>query len=406
MTGRDRTKPKNSESIGQGKYVSSGSVIYDIQGSFTNGSSRCVDEIDGTHNDHMLAITHTNVGAVYERCNGRSSQSMTFYREMKDYVPEFYRAAGNAPAHAVVSSMSTAIASTAALARTNPSRPEVSLPVTIAELKDLPGMVRDMGRDIIRHKAIKRNYHNKVGNWYMAGIYGLAPMLSDASKLFDLQSKISKRSDELHRLYSNQGLKRRITLTEGSVKSAKSTVTVESTIGTIYCRHQSVTEWKQWATVRWLPTSLPRPSDKDDPRYRKLARNVLLGLGQDFGRVNWRNAKARNDFWSDAADAWELLPWSWAIDWFSNVGDYLAAHRNTIPAQSSRLNIMKTTTTSATYTRLPSSSKWTSGGGATLKRQTLERVQGVAPSVSADFQFLTGTQMSIVGALVLQRLRR
>lgn len=390
-------------SAGYGVYKSGGVVIFETKGTFTNGSSQCDDVIDGTRNDHPLVITHTNLGFKHEPCNGRSSQHPTTYREMKNMIPEVYRSM-TAPTHEVIPSLSTALASTLALSRTNPSRPEVSLPVAIAELKDLPGMLRMMGRDIIRHRSVRRNYHQKVGSWYMAGVYGIAPMISDGMKLLDFSSRVDRRSAELQRLYSKGGLKRRVTLAAGSAKSGKSTTTVESTIATIRCRAQTVTEMEQWATVRWLPTSLPRLS-ANDPHYRKLARNVLLGLGQDFGRVQWQNARARNDFWSDAADAWELVPWSWLVDWFSNTGDFLNAKRNTIPAQSSRLNIMKTTRSVTTFTRTTGSSTWTTGGGASLTRTTKSRTQGIGPSVSADMRFLNARQLSILGALALQRLR-
>jgi hypothetical protein len=41
------------------------------------------------------------------------------------------------------------------------------------------------------------------------------------------------------------------------------------------------------------------------------------------------------------AAAWELTPWSWLADWFSNVGDVIAATNNSVPCTWSNLCYMR-----------------------------------------------------------------
>jgi hypothetical protein len=40
---------------------------------------------------------------------------------------------------------------------------------------------------------------------------------------------------------------------------------------------------------------------------------------------------------------WELMPWSWLIDWCTSYGDILAATRNAIPVTWSKVAIMRET---------------------------------------------------------------
>lgn len=407
MTDRDRLVAKPNEDSGYAIRKLLNNVYSEVNHvPFSNGSSRCVDVVDGSRNDHPLLITHLNKEAKIERLNGNDGiVGSKTYRQFIDYVPEYYRGVSSAPTHLAISLPSTSQATTSLLARSNPSRPSVSLPVFIGEMKDLPGMAKDIWRDFARSKQVVKNFHQQVGSHYLMGVYGFAPLISDLIKLGQFQKTASRRANEFQRLYSNSGLKRRLLLSEATMKGAKTNITVESTHSTIVCRHQIVTTGKQWGTVRWLPTSLP-PTSRDDPKYMRMAQNVILGLGPRFNATDWKSSRARNDWWSDASDAWNLMPWSWMADWFGNMGEYLAAQRNSVPAVPTRINIMVETRSISTFTPLPSNPSWAKGGGASLSRVTKARAQGAGPDLTAGIPFLSGSQLSILGALGLQRLKR
>lgn len=233
----------------------------------------------------------------------------------------------------------------------------------------------------------------------MSGIYGIAPMISDIAGMMNFESHVQRRADELERLYSKGGLKRRVKLLNTVAKSAKSFVAVQSQVDTVYARMQDVTTLEQWATVRWLPTSRPAQAfSKSD--YAAQAKGLVLGL-----RRTATGFSARNDAWSDLSDIWNLMPWSWMVDWFGNVGDYIDSNRNTVPAQSSRINVMTKTKTVRTYTRWSGSSTWHTGGDASFSRESKSRTQASGSTVAASLPFLSGSQLSILGALSLQRLR-
>jgi hypothetical protein len=66
--------------------------------------------------------------------------------------------------------------------------------------------------------------------------------------------------------------------------------------------------------------------DSDEELY-KLAVRLVYGLDISF------------------ASLWEAMPWTWLIDWFSNVGDIINANRNTMPVSHEDSCLMYTTTT-------------------------------------------------------------
>lgn len=405
MVSRLREKPNGFQGSGSARRLFYGSTAWEVANqSFSDGLSRCVDVVDGTRNDHPLSIEHLNRGSSYERLSGNDGDpKVGWYYSFDDYVPAYYRNTG-APAHLSVSLPDSSTAATALLARSNPSRPTVSLPVAIAELKDVPGMLRDIGNDLLKSRKVIKNYHQQVGSHYLAGLFGWAPLISDVIKLTQFQGSVERRANEFKRLYSNGGLKRRLTLAEAENKE-ESQLYVESQIALISCLRVKRTKGTVWGTVRWLPTSLPPGGSRSDAVYRRMAQGVVLGLGARLDATDWRNSKARNDAWSDVADLWQLMPWSWMVDWFSNVGDYLNAHRNTVPAESSRVNIMTRIHTTDTYKRLPGND-WAQGGGAVLDRESLSRTQHSGPVLTANLGFLSRGQVSILGALAVQRLPR
>ncbi|UJQ85649.1 MAG: putative maturation protein [Alehxovirus nemorisvivens] len=258
-------------------------------------------------------------------------------------------------------------------ARTNPNRATVMGAVSIAELRDLPRMVKLAGESILKNSA----------GGYLSWTFGWAPLLDDLRKLLDFNGAVDRKVKELHRLYSKGGLRRRMTLhkTEGADANSFSGGPGDAQ----WVINQKITtQYRKWGTVRWYPTSLP---PKNEGEYRRLA--IQLAFGLDVS----------------ASTVWNVLPWTWLIDWFSNVGDYLEAYKNTVPVTPVNACIMQTTRTRKHSVKSPSSDKvWEiSHGQAT--RTSLQRTLG-SPSITASIPFLTGRQLSILSALAITRLTR
>jgi hypothetical protein len=267
------------------------------------------------------------------------------------------------------------------LSKTNPSRPHVNVPAAIGELRDLPSLVKDWGGGLLR-KAAKGNL-----SWRFA----LAPMLSDLRKLSDFTRAVNKRIRYLKKLRDGKTLRTRCNLGTSLQSTTPSRMLIHSQGATLYAfRHATNTE-QLWGTAEWklLPdTILP----KGDDELGNLARRLAGGI-TSHGALE---------------TLWELTPWSWFVDWFSNVGEILAATNNTVGCTWGRIAIMRMTTGQYTYDFDPTgSSTWpTFSGWYNQKTTGKERFVGipVVPVPLPRLPLIDGGKFSIL--LSLAALRR
>jgi hypothetical protein len=119
-----------------------------------------------------------------------------------------------------------------------------------------------------------------------------------------------------------------------------------------------------------------------DVELRSLSRNAILGLHS----VPWT--------------VWDAIPWSWLIDYFVNVGDFLEATQGWLNLDVTRLNVMAKTQRRTRFIVLREVSTLSVSGAlwVSTRRQRLASVDPT-PSLSPT-PFLSGKQMSILGALV------
>lgn len=117
--------------------------------------------------------------------------------------------------------------------------------------------------------------------------------------------------------------------------------------------------------------------------------------------INAWARRAVNGYTIDASTLWEITPWSWLIDWFGNVGEYLKAQRNIIPAQLIGVHPMRHTITHSTFDSQDFSDGSLSSGE--IFRESKQRVTSFVAPV-AHFPFLDGGQMGILGALAAARI--
>lgn len=259
---------------------------------------------------------------------------------------------------------------------TNPSAPVVDLPVFIAELKDIPQLIHIHGRDLIR-KSTSAN---------LAFQFGWKPLLSDLASMVNVAEFTNKRAKRLKTLRDSGSLRSTITL--GTyVNSQVSKESVESFVNFLDRNIRRETVERVSAYVRWTPQGDFPQTDSD---LVKLARKAVLGLTVD------------------AATAWELIPWSWFIDYFTNVGSFLMASRNIVPATiQGPIQIMRH---QITVTTDPDPAPVWSGEPWMLYKQPIKAVhetksrKQAAPSLTAHLPFLNEQQVSILGSLALSRL--
>lgn len=267
----------------------------------------------------------------------------------------------------------------AAMERTNPSRPYVDLPTSVF---DIDGRLRD-----IRDEGTRmRDYARRTGSRWIGYNFGIKPLVDDIVKSLYMSTQITKRIDELNRLYGSTGLRRTVRIGEYEATSVDH-IYLNSANGILV--HKDVTTHTRVIRkchIRWAPSTpvglRPRPRI-----LNAWAKRAVMGLTIDWYTV------------------WELLPWSWLIDWYKDCGAYLRATRNIIPARVTGVYPMKHTVTERTFNGHTASSTSTSITSGKLSLETKVRtVSAVNPS-AADFEFLNGSQIGILAALGASRLR-
>lgn len=211
---------------------------------------------------------------------------------------------------------------TKAIADLSPDKPDTGIPLFLFEFKDFPEMLRHAGRVLMR-KASASDYPGT----YLAVHFGWAPLVSDVRNLFNLAKLTDNRMKYLARLKG--GTKVRHTLFSG-LTGTTSTPTA----------YESLPAWPE----HWLYTANIETRTSSRVWYTV---NAELAPGYTLPTVpgDFRALTARQSLGltSNPAAVWEFLPWSWLVDYFSNVGDFLQAVHGQVMTKTSRMNIMHST---------------------------------------------------------------
>jgi len=355
-------------------------------------SSRCDDFVNQKDVDNPLTITHQS--RLFYPFNGVRIIPGNSTITLTDLISTSMQQPITPVSGIDTSIPSVGTVATAVLAKSNPSRPDISVPNFLYELKDLPEMIRDIGRlkNQIRNglkKGFQRVNVKNAASHSLAYNMGWSPLIGDLRKLLDFQALVDKRMRMLQNLYDGDGLQRRVRSNQwkGTMTSESSGQLAESSIdSSIVHRISKFSTIERWGTVRWYPASLPdgRFSSK---KMARLARDLTFGM-------NGISAK----------QIWDAIPWTWLIGWFSNADEFLQAHSNTIPLTHSVPCIMTHTMTKTSWVRTDTLQSVYTGGYGDAFYETKTRVIN-GGTLSASIPFLNARQLSILTALIIQRKR-
>lgn len=266
------------------------------------------------------------------------------------------------------------------MAQTNPASASFSLPVAIGELRDLPSLL----------KAAHGNISRKAAGSYLNYEFGWKPFLSDCRKMLSLVSLIERKLEELKRL-SQGSIRTSSSLgTEEFTSSVSKGKTLNSTLATIITSdYYDVTVRQTWGVCTWKPSvTIPEYLLRDARSIRALATKLALGTHSSQQLVN----------------AWNLCPWTWLVDWFTGVSDFLESNNNSIAYASGPVCIMQTATT----TRVFLNSKFPSGITHTklTSEYVTKRRQLFSPTPAVKLRpFLTKRMSLILGSLAILKGR-
>lgn len=389
-----------------GNYDSNGVLTStDTYDSGIRFSDACEDVVGNFNGGNGLIVDHSKKS--YGTLNGVAYY--TLGRRVRNRITGVCCAGDNFPTHLSVSVPTFSGALMASIM--NPSRPIVDLPVFLFELKDLPGMLaetktfassmrslpsvlRAAGNSIIRNQYGKRAVIGRaatnMANANLSYSFGWEPLFGDMSKMLSFMAAVDKRKSQIHKIFSPKGLRRRMGLPGGSAHSFQRNLRVNSGAFTLDVDTTTTTTVRRWGTQRYTANDAPPGSDAE---AQSLAIRATLGLN------------------IDRATLWNMLPWSWLVDWFTKFGTYLDANRNTIPCTGGPVWLCVHTKTQTIrsnpnyhiviYSGGPSCVY--SGGLGSASRETKYRTQASVTPFPASLPFLGAKPVSILASLTVAK---
>jgi hypothetical protein len=263
------------------------------------------------------------------------------------------------------------------LALTNPFRPEFSIPVAAVELLEVASLC----------KVAVSSLASFFGGNYLNYKFGWLPFLADLKKLTQLTKTLTSREREFQSLFKHGGLRRRVSLDSRSKSAVATGQFINSSLGFVLTGDITTTHrLNTWATCRWFPTEAFRNERLTDLEKKQLALLAVLDLTE-----------------FDAATFWQMVPFTWLLDYFASVSNYLEAHNFTKYTVPRDICIMRRYV--GTNKAKVTSSTGLSIGGAGVFTNTI-RARDVVDYARLDFppmraEMLNASQLANMTALLL-----
>lgn len=276
------------------------------------------------------------------------------------------------------------------LAQTNVSQPSFSMPTQLGELWELPSIIKGFGGSLLQKVA--------AGN--LAWRWAAKPMISDFQKMLKFQQLVMDRARELRQLAKGKKLRKKCSLGKDEEDGEFGWIDYpfESVVCPVWGVSKTSYRMRMWGTVSYtLDPNWSFPTMYDD--NSKLLGRKRPGIHHRMQQYA-KHLVAGMTSYETLAAAWELLPWSWLVDWFFGIGEVIAACNNTVPVTWGSICVMRTSvaTTEHKITRIP---EWCT---ATVPRPSVRIVKEryVATPVlpfSVSFPLFDGGKWSVLGSL-------
>lgn len=285
---------------------------------------------------------------------------------------------------------------THALSKIQLSGPILDLPDEIAQLKDIPGTIKSLYRPrklyTFDRRAIKPlkskriRGETRVGNLkfesasdlYLTQVFGIEPIVRDVVTLLNLQREIAQRAQMLRARYRSS--RAHGALPQGAIFDwyyAGSGGT-DSPFLTFKWSNQWEISHKAWYSARLTPVT------QLSEALERVALNPLNLHGLSISAV------------------WDLIPWSFLVDYFADVGDFIAAQTNAVNFHVDSLCLMCTTEARVKSTMKPGyyyPGLTYTGGDITYRVKHRWVEYNPSPWLAVS-PLLTGSQLANIVALV------
>lgn len=344
--------------------------------SFVRTRESCTDVNGQLHTANFFSLSRFD-GSGIKLANAKFVGAIT--TEMVNYVAlDFYVygvsdwAGTNPPAPPSASTIA---------GLTNVNRPEIVPLSLLQDLYDLPRLLRDAGSILSKPRHLLSQ--KQLANANLMTQFGVFPLISDVRNLLQVQAKINKRYLRLANLYKNGGEHRRVTLSSPVTSSSRFLNGFDPFGLNSNCNATQKVSYDCWATCKWQLLSAP-PSYPNYEELRSKALRITLGLTPR----------------GLAEGAWDLVPWSFLVDWFTDAHYYFLERLGSVSVVPDTICYMVHKTMHTEF--IPAGN--VQHGGVTLNESKSRTVLG-SPSITASLPALSLNDLSILGSLFVQRFK-
>lgn len=268
------------------------------------------------------------------------------------------------------------------LASTSVASPPVDVALFLWELREFPRLLRSLG-DFLRRRRRGPYTPGDTASRYLEYSFGWRPLMNDLRSLIDLQQSINDRLNLLKSISEHARFRR--TLASYSNNGDFRT-------GFGYSDIQMDVRWSEnhnaWATGRYVPRDRERIkqlTDRFSDAQHDYAKSLALNYSLSPGFI------------------WNAIPWTWLIDYFVNVGDFIESVSGILYTDLTDVCLMRhhrSEETSSPYS-VPQGLSVT--GHRYVKDLKTRVVIGTArPGISWD-PVLSGSQSAILASLATAR---
>lgn len=272
--------------------------------------------------------------------------------------------------------------------------------------RDITAPILIPWRHIPRALRTRVQDYRRLGGEYLNAQFGWVPFIRDLRKFYELTHSVDRRLNQLIQ-ENGRGINRRATISDettvsqtvknysypfANVLGGPSFVTNGSTVYTVTTR-TSTRKWFSGKFRYYVP-------DMGSPQWTFQARLALFGAIPTPETV------------------WNVMPWSWLIDWYGNVGDVVSnLSPNAVGYPSLEYSYIMKHVTVETEARASvyhpgksdSLNQWATfehDFRSTIKEEQKMRNGGGNPlGLGVKFESLSGYQTSILAALGISRSR-
>lgn len=202
-----------------------------------------------------------------------------------------------------------------AIAKIQDTAPAFDLPLSIGEVKDLPHTVRNLGRTLASKRGLSVD---DVNDLYLQAQFAARPLVSAALDLLNLQKSIAQRCKSHRRKHREKSAGGRLSSSAiylGGYHPSNGQFFLPYS-GTIYGSREYEQSHEAWYSARLEPVL-------------SLSETLEAVVSNPFG-VGRLSAET----------AWNLIPWSFLVDYFADVSDVLRATDNVLPYKIKSICLM------------------------------------------------------------------